>query len=65
MVRKNFSDLALCEDENTNKEVIYSLSFAMTCFFNLLHQAILSDYNQRMRSHYLSNSGGFHGDAIG
>jgi hypothetical protein len=30
-----------------------------------LYQARFSDYNQRMRSHCLSKSGGFHGDTTG
>jgi len=38
---------------------------SMICFLDPLHQARFSDYNQRMRSHCLSKSGGFHGDATG
>jgi hypothetical protein len=28
-----------------------------------LHSAKFSDYNQRIKSHHLSTSGGLHGDA--
>src|SRR6266700_7630694 len=34
-------------------------------FRDPLHQSKFSDYNQRMRSHCLSKSGGFHVDDVG